>query len=506
MATLPGNPLPLFASNDYSVTDLQALAYGVQFWSDNDVRPTWHFYKTATQSLTANTWNEPQFGAVAFDSDSVHNGSSATIVTQGNYAVEACIQVEAGTSGIGLLAGFQVTAGANNPAYSSGTTQIFGLRGGLTVQSGADAALCVSAVVPWVLYPGDIVVPIVYPSAAVTLDNNTNSSYINGRYVCNFTGLYIGQASASGGGGGGGGTGSLYGLVGATIAPPTYGLANTKAVQAANELDGYIGQPLALTVQRLYTGGEGLWTMPVQTPYLVAQGCKIQMCVKPDRVLASSEQTNLLGLIADLIAMGANFEITPWTEFNLNDPSGNPFFPYDGVTFAQYWNYYVSAIKGTYPDVICNYNPGTFATAYPNGVNWFSACSPVPDRFYCDYYGNDWNNGVFLDSPSGGSSVSMMSLADGADIPFGIAEMGGGSNHAAMLSNSNWKAYVNDLINLFQTRVTDGKTNADIIPFCTLLGGGTSANIITSSTDIKTGNIAGYPGYSQMYLQLSSSA
>lgn len=191
MVALPVEPIPNFVEGDTSITNLQNLAYAVQFWTDNDVRPTWHFYKTATASLTAATWNTVNFGSVAFDSDGVFSSGAALIVTPGIYTVAMCLQGEAGTSGIGMLVSFLATAGANNPNETSGTTRRFGGRGGEACTSGADFALCASSMTPWIMYPGDTIVCQIYPSVAITLDNNSNGAYNQGRYVCNYTGLLI---------------------------------------------------------------------------------------------------------------------------------------------------------------------------------------------------------------------------------------------------------------------------------------------------------------------------
>lgn len=192
MTTLPENPLPVFADGDSEatlLTKMNALGYAVQFWTDCDILPTWHYYKIATQALTSGVWQAVNFGTVAFDSDSTFTtGGYATIQTAGIYAVETCVQCEAGTSGIGFLCAFLMTAGSNNPNQAAGTTSRFAFRGGYMPTSGGDGAVCSAGLTPWVMYPGDQIAVQVYPTANVTLDNNNNSTYENGRFVCNFTG------------------------------------------------------------------------------------------------------------------------------------------------------------------------------------------------------------------------------------------------------------------------------------------------------------------------------
>jgi hypothetical protein len=192
MAILPPKPLPTFFDGDSSLVNLNNLGYAIQFLTDNDVKPTWHFYKTATQAIPASTWTTVNMGTVAFDSDGTFTGGGyATIQTPGIYGVAACMQVQAGTTGIGVLTQFLVTAGSSNPNHAAGSSVNIGLRGGLATASGADTAFAPTALTPWVLYQGDTIQAQIYTTVAATLDNNSNSSYMNGRFVCNFTGMLV---------------------------------------------------------------------------------------------------------------------------------------------------------------------------------------------------------------------------------------------------------------------------------------------------------------------------
>jgi hypothetical protein len=192
ITSIPVVPVPpSFAYQDSSLANLQALSSCVSFISDNDVKPTWHFYKTGVQALGANTWSTLIFGTSAFDSSNVSDGTGAQITTQGYYAVEACVPFQAGAGGIAAWVAFLVTAGPNS-THTAGTTLQFGLRGGsATAVAGDDFTLNTTDIVPWCLYPGDTVYVQAYVTSAISTNKNQNSSYTGGRFVPNFTGMWI---------------------------------------------------------------------------------------------------------------------------------------------------------------------------------------------------------------------------------------------------------------------------------------------------------------------------
>jgi hypothetical protein len=188
--------VPTFTAGAPSIANLNALSYAVSFLCDNDTRPAWSFFMyTGTQSIVAATWTNVSYDHTAFDSDGVQSYPYAQIVTQGYYALTACVQIEANANTADMYTGaFLFTAGANNPHYTTGTTQFFGYRGGKassTAQAAADNAVCLADLTPMVLYPGDKLSVSVYLSAAHTLDINQNTSYIQGRFATKFTGNWI---------------------------------------------------------------------------------------------------------------------------------------------------------------------------------------------------------------------------------------------------------------------------------------------------------------------------
>lgn len=197
MATLPTVPGPFTDGTAPTMTQLQQLAYAVSFLSDRDVSPIWHFYQDSSESLTANSWNSITYNHNVIDSDGVHaSGGVAQIVTQGYYAVEACIGLSVTSTGFSFIGAFLWTAGANNPHFTSGTTLRFGPRGCNGVNNNSSNTGCTPIdICPNVCYPGDTIQPQVYVTAALSLKANTNDSWNEGRFSANFTGAWIAEGS-----------------------------------------------------------------------------------------------------------------------------------------------------------------------------------------------------------------------------------------------------------------------------------------------------------------------
>jgi len=194
MATLP--TVPSFSYQDTSLAKLQQLAYAVSFLADCDVRPTWHAIKTSTQSLPASTFTEVTWSTTAYDNDGVFTPSLsyATIVTQGYYRTETCVNVsQAGTSGAIFQAAFKVTAGSNNTHHTSGTTAYYGLKGGQGVAyiANIDSSYCLGAMCPWVLFPGDTIGVYAYWSGSTTIDILSPTSFMTAVHSTSFTGHFV---------------------------------------------------------------------------------------------------------------------------------------------------------------------------------------------------------------------------------------------------------------------------------------------------------------------------
>jgi hypothetical protein len=193
--------VPTFVLGESSITHLQQLAYCASFLIDCDVRPEWHGYSAAETSISATTWTDIGSGtaapAIAYDSDGVLQGIAtpslaATIVTQGIYCVEMSAGVPTPSATDMVYIGFLWTAGTHNAEYTNGTNAIFGVRATETLSTtGGDTILCTSDVCPVVCYPGDVITPRIYTSAATTMQANVNSGTFSGRFNTNFTGYLV---------------------------------------------------------------------------------------------------------------------------------------------------------------------------------------------------------------------------------------------------------------------------------------------------------------------------
>jgi hypothetical protein len=191
MATVP--TVPSFDDGDTSLLKLQQLSQAVSFLADCDIHPLWHFYNSHASSLVnSDTWIEAGSAtSVAWDNDGVQDSGWAEIVTQGYYAVEACVPYESIGTSNDLYARFLYTAGSNG-TLDSGTTRPFGTAGGQAVQSSSqDTVFCLSDIVPVCCYPGDVIEVQLYYTSDVTLNYNQNTNYVSGRFPFNFTGYWL---------------------------------------------------------------------------------------------------------------------------------------------------------------------------------------------------------------------------------------------------------------------------------------------------------------------------
>jgi hypothetical protein len=194
MGTLP--TVPTFVALDSSLTKLQQLSACVEWIIDCSTgsRPIWHLYRSTTLSLSANTWTNYGGAGQAIDTDGVNvlGTGVVEIQTQGYYVVEGCGQLVNNANDVQFLTSFLWTAGANNPHFSSGATQRFGTRGGATCsEATTDAAQTPQCICPNVCYPLDTIQFQVWTSTAFNLDRNSNNAYQQGRFVTQFTGMWL---------------------------------------------------------------------------------------------------------------------------------------------------------------------------------------------------------------------------------------------------------------------------------------------------------------------------
>jgi hypothetical protein len=175
-------------------------------------------------------------------------------------------------------------------------------------------------------------------------------------------------------------------LAGATIDPPT--VYNTKnSVTAANIFDGYVGAPLALTIQKFYATDTilGQTTLNSHMSQLANAGCQFLVDVLPSKTLSTDEQTKLATWLAMLNNAGINYSVVLYSGNNNAFVSTEQWF--------TYWSYYAPVIKDA--GVTCGYCPGC---AYPiSRTTEFFPSNPTPDTLWMDWYATAFRATSHLD-------------------------------------------------------------------------------------------------------------
>jgi hypothetical protein len=278
---------------------------------------------------------------------------------------------------------------------------------------------------------------------------------------------------------------------GATVNGTTYGLNANDSIAAAQMFNQYVGGQPALNVQRWYmTETESYASLPAGLSALLNAGCGIQLCVKPSRTVTSATKSSLssfLGLVASAMEEAGTpqsaTDVSLWCEPDITFATSNP-----GITFAAYWADYQPVIKDA-GFKVC-YNSACNLESYADAISYFQSLTILPDKFGVDWYGTPWSNSIFPDQTPSGMSTNLMALADANDLPFGWFEYGSCSNGAAPLTQTQWGQFMSYGQNLFTTRTSKGKKNANIIYFGTA-GTGTNGdgNAIFSSSDFRCGSI-----------------
>jgi hypothetical protein len=159
--------------------------------------------------------------------------------------------------------------------------------------------------------------------------------------------------------------------VGATISASAYGTSNN--VDAANIFDGYVGMPLATTIEKIYLGlGEFPAKPPVKMTQLAKAGCQFLISVKPSTTLSTSQQTALANFLAMLNSHGLSYRVALFAECNDK-----------GFTVSQwlaYWSYYAPVVKDA--GVACTYNAGCNPNSFLRALSY---SRPTPHLTSCGW-------------------------------------------------------------------------------------------------------------------------
>ncbi|HEV2376824.1 MAG TPA: twin-arginine translocation signal domain-containing protein [Streptosporangiaceae bacterium] len=221
-------------------------------------------------------------------------------------------------------------------------------------------------------------------------------------------------------------------LVGATVDLHSYA-GVTNYVQAANILDGYVGMPLATTIQKfLLTSSVFPTSVDPKLTQLSPDGCQFVVSVMPSTTLTSSAQTALSNYLAMLTKAGINYRVLLFSEANDTAFTSQQ-------TWQAYWSYYAPVIKDA--GVSCAYCPGCNGQSIGRAEAFFPS-NPTPDELWLDYYATALRGGVKIDK--------MIALAKAAGISVGLAEWGwhAGKSFLAPMTMPWWTLYCNYLAHL----------------------------------------------------------
>ena len=220
-------------------------------------------------------------------------------------------------------------------------------------------------------------------------------------------------------------------VAGATVNPVSYGV--NSAVDAANIADSYIGLPLALTIQKFWTGEGKFPAEPAaHMKQLSGAGCQLLISAQPSRTLSATQQSELAAWLTMLKNAGISYRVVLWSECN------NTAFPSVDAWLA-YWSYYAPVIQSA--GVSCGYNPGCgFALA--RALTYFPS-DPTPDELWMDYYATGFRRSSRLDQ--------LIALAHSSGVSSaGLAEWGwsAGDQSSSPMSIPWWNDYCSYLAQL----------------------------------------------------------
>jgi hypothetical protein len=234
-------------------------------------------------------------------------------------------------------------------------------------------------------------------------------------------------------------------------------------LDAANIFDGFVGLPMATTIQKVYMGhGEFPPHPPLKMTQLAKAGCEFLVSIEPSRSMVPSEQALLAKWLTMMNNSGIPYRVVLYSESN------DKAFKTAPEWFA-YWSYYAPVVKDA--GVVCAYNCGCGFKALPRAAAYFPS-NPAPDELWMDFYATSFRGGSRLDT--------LIGLADAAGIPAGVAEWdwSAGDLIFTPMTLPWWNAYCDYLVTL----AAAGKLSLGSIFFNAVAKGG-RADVIDSASD-----------------------
>jgi hypothetical protein len=282
-----------------------------------------------------------------------------------------------------------------------------------------------------------------------------------------------------------------YGLVGATVQADVY--PKEDRYGGAKVFDKYVSRPAAMTIQKCYFN-EGTWpsSVPSDIAELSAAGCKFIMCFKPKRsprtTTEGTKLQNTCNMFVNYQPTPIDFDVVLWQE--PNSPNMGYFSSgSDYIAYVEYYQPYVPSGLSVIYDSSGSASASDQQSYFPG--------SALVDKVYCDFYGDAYQTkrGRGIDDPL----AAIQRVADDNGLPFGLGEWGFGSANNALTPTStpSAKEFVGYINKVFTSRLSDGKTNGDVLYY----DGTTSStpwNVISGPGDWKT------PLFQEIYDNLSA--
>jgi hypothetical protein len=250
-------------------------------------------------------------------------------------------------------------------------------------------------------------------------------------------------------------------LAGATVDLASYG--GTSYINAANIYDGYVGLPLATTLQKVYMGhGEFPPHPPLKMTQLAKAGCEFLVSIEPSKTMTTAEQTLVAKFLAMMNGTGIKYRVALYSE--ANDKAFRT-----SAEWFTYWSYYAPVVKDA--GVVCAYDCGCGFRALPRAEAYFPS-NPTPDELWMDFYCTSFRGGSRIDT--------LIGMADAVGIPAGVAEWGWSAGDIIFnpITIPWWNAYCSYII----SRAGASKLTLGAIFFNAVAKGG-RADVIASASD-----------------------
>jgi hypothetical protein len=220
-------------------------------------------------------------------------------------------------------------------------------------------------------------------------------------------------------------------LAGGTVDLSAYHASNY--VKTADIMDGYIGMPLARTLQKVLITTTSFPASPgPKLTQLSAVGCQFLISVQPSTVLSSSERSAMVNYLTMLTNAGISYRAILFSE--ANDTAFT-----NQQAWQAYWSYYAPAIQAA--GVSCAYCPGCNSQSIARAEAFFPS-NPTPDELWIDFYATGFRGAVRIDQ--------LVAQAKAAGISAGLAEWGWHAGRSLLnpMTIPWWTFYCNYLAHL----------------------------------------------------------